>query len=113
MIRLLKIFLLLTVPAGLLAQETTDETTPVKKKAFPLGILVGSHFANKYTANAYNGYGFDLESKQNNFANSWMYQKIVMQYGGGYGGTDQVAMALGVNHSDWTFEEDDMPANMR
>jgi hypothetical protein len=112
MLRLLKTSLLLLLPACMLAQETTEDETPVRKKAFTLGIYMGAYFANKYTADAYDGYGFDINGKRNDFFNSYMYQKIVMQYGGGYGNTDLIANALNVNHSDWSFSETDMPVNM-
>ena len=37
-----------------------------------------------------------------------------MEYGGGYPGTrDQIADALNVNQGDWTFNESDMPTNMK
>lgn len=93
--------------------DTTEETG--KQRAFKLGIYVGSYFANKYTAGAYDGYGFDLDGKRiTTFENSWMYEKIVNQYGGGYGQPDQIAIALGVpTTADWSFTKDDMPTNMR
>jgi hypothetical protein len=43
-----------------------------------------------------------------------MYNKIVLQYGGGYPSTiDYIAQELNVMHGDWHFEESDMPAFMR
>ncbi len=42
-----------------------------------------------------------------------MYNKIILQYGGGYGQVDQIALALNVNHNEWFFNESDMPINMR
>jgi hypothetical protein len=116
MFRALKLLFLLLIPVSMIAQD--DDTggstlTPLKKKGFIIGIYMGAHFANKYTADAYDGYGFDLDGKRNDFENSYMYNKIVLQYGGGaYGGVDQVAQALNVNHSDWSFTEADMPINM-
>ncbi len=93
--------------------EPTDSTG--KQRSFKLGIYVGSYFANKYTAGSYDGYGFDLDGKRiTTFENSMMYEKIVNQYGGGYGQVDQIAQALGVaSTADWTFTKDDMPTNMR
>lgn len=104
--------------ATLSAQEMTDgeqSDSSQKQRSFKVGLYIGSYFANKYTAGAYDGYGFDLEGKRINvFENSLMYQKIVMQYGGGYGQIDQIAQALGVNSTaDWSFTKDDMPTNMR
>jgi hypothetical protein len=43
-----------------------------------------------------------------------MYNKIVLEYGGGYPGqVDVIAQALGVQHGEWSFSESDMPVNMR
>lgn len=82
------------------------------KKKFHVGMFIGAYFANKYTADMYDGYGRDFDGKKNTFENSNMYHKIVEQYGGGYGNEDQIAIALGVGHDDWSFIEDDMPVNM-
>ncbi len=100
------------------AQETNEGETPVspdKPKSLKLGLYVGSYFANKYTAGAYDGYGFDLDGIRNvTFEKSYMYEKIINQYGGGYGQVDQIAQALGVNSTaDWSFTKEDMPVNMR
>ena len=109
--------LLLLSSSFLSAQEATEgeiSAIPGKGRAFKAGLYIGSYFANKYTAGAYDGYGFDLDGKRNTvFENSYMYEKIVNQYGGGYGQTDQIAIALGVNHADWSFNKNDMPVNMR
>ena len=117
--KLLKLFLLLPFlnSSVMFAQETTEgETTEgtEKEKSFKLGLYIGSYFANKYTAGAYDGYGFDLDGKRNaTFESSFMYEKIINQYGGGYGQVDQIALALGVNSTaDWFFTKDDMPVNM-
>ncbi len=93
--------------------ETTEETG--KQRSFKIGFYVGSYFANKYTAGAYDGYGFDINGVRNTtFETSYMFQKIIMEYGGGYGQLDQIAQALGVNTTaDWLFTKDDMPTNMR
>lgn len=93
--------------------ETTEETG--KERSFKLGIYVGSYFANKYTAGSYDGYGFDMDGVRNTiFEKSWMYEKIVNQYGGGYGQPDLIAPAVGVaSTADWSFTKDDMPTNMR
>lgn len=95
-------------------RETPDpEYASPKPAKFITGFYLGSYFANKYSANTYNGYGFDIDGKQNSFANSFMYQKIKNEYGGGYGQTDQIAEALGVDRGQWEFNESDMPINMR
>ncbi|MBA3972427.1 MAG: hypothetical protein H0X46_09865 [Bacteroidetes bacterium] len=112
------LLLLLTFHATMLsAQEAEDvEVTDQngKRSPFKVGLYIGSYFANKYTAGVYDGYGFDLDGKRNTvFENSYMYEKIINQYGGGYGQTDQIAIALGVNHTDWSFNSNDMPVNMR
>ncbi|MFL5763177.1 MAG: hypothetical protein ACJ77K_04485 [Bacteroidia bacterium] len=115
MYRLFKITFLLLIPVSLFSQDNGDDggITPLNKKGFQMGITLGSYFANKYTADAYDGWGYDLDAKRiTDFEQSWMYQKIVNIYGGGFGYTDQVAMALNVNHSDWSFGLSDMPVNM-
>ena len=56
--------LLLILPllnSVLFAQEETEADTSAKQRSFKLGLYVGSYFANKYTAGAYDGYGFDLD----------------------------------------------------
>jgi len=81
-------------------------------KGFHFGLFVGSLFANKYSANLYDGYGLDADGFKNNFSNSEMARKILFEYGGGNGLPDRIAPALNCNHSDWTFDETDMPASM-
>ncbi|MGQ0829118.1 MAG: hypothetical protein ACT4ON_12075 [Bacteroidota bacterium] len=101
-----------------IAQESTEEenAAPVtNRKGFHVGLYVGAYFANKSTAHAYNGYGYDIDGNRNNFENSFMNNKIRNEYGGyGYSGQpDQIAEALGVDYQSWTFSESDMPVNMR
>jgi hypothetical protein len=98
------------------AQDETD--TPAQpaavQKGFQVGLYVGSYFANNYTASLHDGYGLDFDGMRNNFENSYMYNKIVLQYGGGYSGQpDLIAQELNVMHGDWSFQESDMPAYMR
>jgi hypothetical protein len=109
------IILFLTLSASVRSQdnETSDVPKP-QSKGFHIGLYVGSYFANKYTAKLYDGYGFDADGKRNSFENSFMYNKIVLEYGGGYPGQqDLIAQALGVQHGEWAFSESDMPINMR
>lgn len=97
-------------------EGNSDEEQPVlpaRKSKLLTGFYIGAYFANKYTASAYNGYGFDLATQRNSFINSLMYQKIKNEYGGGYGQYDQIAEALGVDQKQWDFNESDMPVNMR
>ncbi len=95
-------------------QEEPDPDAPKTAKTRILtGLYVGSYFANKYSASTYNGYGFDVDGNRNSFLNSFMYQKIKNEYGGGYGQFDQIAQALGVDQKQWEFNESDMPVNMR
>ncbi len=98
--------------------QQDDETGKHKKhhtngKGFQTGLFLGSLFANKYTANLYDGYGYDNNGVKNDFLNSFMYQKIIMEYGGGNGQTDQIAQQLNVNPGDWAFDKTDMPINMK
>jgi hypothetical protein len=98
------------------SQELSPEGDTLKpqSRGFHIGLYIGSYFANKYTAYLYDGYGFDADGKRNSFYNSFMYNKIVMEYGGGYAGQpDRIAQALGVQHGEWSFSESDMPINMR
>lgn len=99
---------------GANAQDEGVSDTTGKQRSFKLGLYVGSYFGNKYTAGAYDGYGFDLNGERiSEFDKSWMYEKIINQYGGGYGQPDQIAPALGVNSTaDWSFTKEDMPTNM-
>ena len=91
--------------------------TPAKKskgaKGFHAGLFVGSYYANKYTSKLYDGWGYDVDGKRNDFTNSFMNRRINYDFGGGYGQIDQVALALGVNHGEWSFDETDMPTKMK
>ena len=106
------------------AQDNTDDgSAPAddkSKKGFHVGMFVGSYFANKYTASVYDGYGFDFDGNRNGFYESFMYTKIWRQYGGyDYSSQpDQIAAALStgsqtVDYHTWTFDESNMPTNMR
>lgn len=109
------IFLCLLSVTTCFPQSDNGEAQEPKsaKSKFLTGLYVGSYFANKYSASTYNGYGFDVDGNKNTFINSFMYQKIVNEYGGGYGQYDQIAQALGVDQKQWVFTESDMPVNMR
>ena len=52
------------------------------------------------------------ELNQLKTTNSFMYNKIVLENGGGYGYTDYIAQALGVAPGEWAFTESDIPTNM-
>ena len=95
--------------------EFEDEPVRVSQKGFHAGLFIGSYFANSHSASLYDGYGFDFEGNRNSFEQSWMYRKIVEQYGGGLSTsvTDFIAEELGVPHEDWNFNESDMPGNMK
>jgi len=97
------------------AQNETDGNSGKMKdlKGFHIGLFSGVLFANKYTANMYDGYGYKLDGTKNDFFDSFMYRKINFEYGGGNGQTDRIAQALNVNPGDWTFSQSDMPINMR
>ncbi len=81
-------------------------------KGFNLGFYIGSFWANKQTASLYDGYGFDQNGQQNNFANSLLLYQI-NYVGGRFGGNDLIAQLLNVDTKDWDFTEKDMPINMR
>lgn len=96
--------------------QDDEAPTPVSKtkRGFHAGLFVGTLFANKYTASLYDGYGFDLGGHKNNFDNSAMQRKIVVEYGGNHGAQpDRIAQSLNVNSTDWQFTESDMPINLK
>jgi hypothetical protein len=102
------------IPIVSFAQDAGNDSEGKKNvKGFHFGFFVGSLFANKYTANLYDGYGLDADGNKNDFANSAMNRKIHFEYGGDNGQPDRIAPALGVNHSDWSFDNTDMPVNMK
>ena len=87
----------------------------VDGKRLTLGLYIGSTIANAYSAPLYDGYGVDIDGNRNSYSNSWMYQKIITQYGG-YASPalpDQIAEALNVDYHTWTFSSANMPSNMR
>jgi len=104
-------------------QDTTNNTIATSGKKLHVGLFVGTYFANKYTANMYDGYGFDLNGIKNNFGSSFMNQ--FMNYYGGHTsnpsnsvntgtttGTDIVAQTLGVAPGAWSFGPTDMPYDL-
>ncbi len=113
---------------GSIAQETnsddSDDSEMMEKKGFHFGFFIGPYWANKYTANLYNGYGLDANGAQNEFINSYINRKINFEYSGvdpntgaSNGQLDQIAQALGVDpaatgSNTWHFGPSDMPQNM-
>lgn len=89
-----------------------DMDKPARQNFFT-GLYLGSYFANKYTANFYDGYGYDVDGNKNDFLHSFMYRRIIMDYGGINGQPDQIAQALNVNPGEWTFDQSDMPVKMK
>lgn len=84
-----------------------------QKKGLQAGLYVGAFFANKSTATIYDGYGYDLDGKKNDFQNSALNRKVNYEYGGGNGQPDRIAPALSVGTNEWNrITEDDMPINM-
>jgi hypothetical protein len=118
--RIFTIIIFLFISISSVFSQDTDEydsdgvlKSDIKSKGLHLGLYIGSYFANKYTAKLYDGYGFDVDGNRNSFENSFMYHKIVLEYGGGYGQPDYIATALNVQHGEWAFSESDMPINMK
>jgi len=112
------LFLFFTASTFAQGNDTTDtdDVNPadtVNLKGFHLGLQAGVIFANKYNTSLYNGYGLDVNGNQNTFLNSFLYQQIVNNYGGGNGRTDQIAMALKVNPGQWSFDQTCMPVNLK
>ena len=85
---------------------------PMKNKKFHAGLYFGSLFASGTTTSLYDGYGFNTNGEKNNFFFSFLNRSINYEYGGGNSQPDQIAVALGVNHGDWSFNESDMPLNL-
>lgn len=116
-IKLSILVLLIMCSVNAISQESKDneDEVIVPKKGLHLGLYIGSYFANQYTAGIYDGYGFDIDGNKNSWENSWMNQKINMQYGGyGFGGQpDQIAQELNVDFQTWKFDPSDMPIDMR
>ncbi|HXU25990.1 MAG TPA: hypothetical protein VN698_02070 [Bacteroidia bacterium] len=117
-ISIIGLFLFFSVSVFAQSNDTTDtdDNNPadtVNMKGFHLGLQAGVLFPNKYTANIYNGYGLDIYGNRNTFLNSFLYQRIVNDYGGGNGLTDQIAIALKVNPGQWSFDESCMPVNVK
>ncbi len=110
------LFLLIVASMQSMAQEQTndndEEVKVFNKKGFSAGLYVGAYFPNKFSAAIYDGYGYDVDGNRNGYYTSFMYNKVVLEFGGGYGQTDYVAQALGVAPGEWTFNESDMPTNM-
>lgn len=103
-----------SLPLFSFSQE--EETTPRKNKGakgFHAGLYIGSFWANKYSTRLYDGWGYNELGERNDFYSSFMYRRIVIDFGGGNGQTDYVAQALEVNQGEWTFDETDMPTRMR
>lgn len=106
--------------------DTTSKAITTSGKKLHLGLFIGTYFANKYTANMYDGYGFDANGDKNDFSNSLMNQFINGYYAGNGNnpgstvntnsstGTDLISQTLGVNPSprSWNFGQTDMPYDL-
>ncbi len=111
------VFFVIACSPALYAQdgdvEPKNDSLYIIKKGFNLGIYVGAFFPSKFTANLYDGYGYDLNGQKNDFANSILRNEIVNNYGGATNGNDQIAVLLNVSHADWYFTQSGMPFNLR
>lgn len=110
-ISILAYFLLIS--GSCFSQEATPKKPKKKKSKFQAGLYLGSYFANKHTTALYDGYGYDIDGKKNNFANSFMYRRIILELGKMNGQTDYVAQALGVGPGEYSFDQTDMPLKMK
>ena len=96
--------------------EDSEGSTPKSSKRSKLrvGLFVGTLFPPSSNASIYDGWGYDIYGNRNDFSSSFMNRSINISYGGNTTGqTDYIANALGVNHGDWTFDESDMPSNIK
>ena len=104
-------------------QDSSLQVNGPKGKKLHIGVFVGAYFANKYTANMYDGCGFDENGIKNSFTSSFMNQYMTY-YGGQISnpssgvntgtttGTDLVAQTLNVNPGNWSFGPTDMPYDL-
>ena len=100
-----------------IAQEIDEDNdtmiTDASIRGFHIGFFAGSFLANNYTANIYDGYGLDNDGNKNDFENSFLYRKIITEYGGGNGLGDRIAQELKVDHGNWNFDKSDMPKELK
>ena len=119
-------FICLFLSSNLLSQENEinqdSSTIRSSTKKFHLGLFIGTYFANKYSANMYDGYGYTTDGIKNDFANSFINQQL-NYYSGKYAslystntgtitGNDLVAQTLGVAPGAWSFNQSDMPFDL-
>lgn len=76
---------------------------------FVVGLNIGFYQANSNTADIYSGYGFDRGGARNNFSNGWLNQAIQ----GNPIFRARTREAMGFADDNWTFDESDMPNEMR
>ncbi|MBK5284161.1 MAG: hypothetical protein JJE25_02070 [Bacteroidia bacterium] len=107
-VSLLFIFLSITC----FSQDEEESHAERSASKFHAGLYFGALFPNNNSTDVYDGYGYDIHGVKNAFSTSLMNNNINGYYGGGYGQPDQVAVALGVNHGDWSFDETDMPGDL-
>ena len=119
-IKIVSLLLMTVFNSVVFAQDdnTDDEGNTIsaseRAKSFHVGLYIGAYFANNYTAGIYDGYGIDINGNRNDFENSLMYQKIVLQYGYlNNPSGDLIAQALKVDNGQWSFNAGNMPTNMR
>ncbi len=113
--------LFLSIPSLAQPPEAYDEDGNLiitRKKGFTAGLYLGTYFANKASAELYDGYGFDYDGNKRPFSSSFpyessfMYENINNQYGSTMNGQpDYIAEALGVQHGQWRFDDETFMAN--
>lgn len=100
-------------------EQDTVKTIPTSTKKLHMGLFIGTYFANKFSANMYDGYGFTTNGIKNDFTNSFI-NRYLNYYGGRssnpasantntLSGNDLVAQTLGVSPGAWSFSQSDMP----
>jgi len=112
----LLILSILTIPVSAQEEEEPEvqEINFKGAEGFHIGFYLGAFFPNKDAAQIYDGYGYDANGNRKDFAQSFMYQKIVYENEPANGFQDKIAPELGVvNHEDWRFTEEDMPTNLK
>jgi hypothetical protein len=108
-------------------RNTEDESTsaasgPITMEGFHAGFFAGAFIPHNFSASLYDGRGVDTSGFRNNFVQSVMVQRMILN---GMDSTnsdaldfqsqypDLIAQALGVDHDQWDFNSDDMPSNMK
>lgn len=90
-------------------EEVTEPHKLEDLHGLVVGLNLGFYQANSNTGGIYSGYGFDRGGARNNFTNGWLNQAIQ----GNPIFRARTREAMGFTDDNWTFDESDMPNEMR